>query len=120
DFRNDTPIEFMGAPAFPDGIQPISQPVDLEAWTGEARYTSSQQSPIRWIAGVFAQKTARARVDDFGPLLFGAEPSEFDTPVRQLAAFAQGEVRVTRNIDATLALRYDNVRIAEDITGVTS
>jgi len=120
DFRNDKPITFFGVPFFPNGIQPISQPVDLRAWTGEVRYTSADDATIRWIAGAFAQDTLRERIDDFGPLLFGAEAQAFRTPTTQLAAFGQIAADVAENIEATLAVRYDSVETSEDITGVNT
>jgi iron complex outermembrane recepter protein len=120
DFRNDKPITFLGAPFFPNGIQPISQPVDLRFWTGEVRYTSADDAPVRWIAGVFAQDTLRKRVDDFGPLLFGAEASAYRTPTTQLAAFAQATTRWAERFETTLALRYDSVETSEEISGVIS
>jgi len=43
------------------------------------RYTSPGDRRFRWIAGAFYQHTLRKRVDDFGPLLFGAEPPGFVT-----------------------------------------
>ena len=120
DFSNDKPITFFGTPFFPNGIQPIAQPVDLRAWTGEARYTSSDSAPIRWIAGAFVQDSLRKRVDDFGPLLFGAEASAFRTPTTQVAAFGQVTASLADQLEATLALRYDNVKTSEDMTGVTT
>lgn len=118
DFRNDKPLTFFGVPAFPGGIQPIAQPVDLEIWTGEARYTSNGDAPMRWIAGVFAQDILRVRVDDFGPLLFGGEPSRFRTPTTHLAAFTQIAADVGERWEATGAVRFDNVETSEDIRGV--
>ncbi|MBL8643803.1 MAG: TonB-dependent receptor [Rhodospirillaceae bacterium] len=118
DFRNDKILTFGGVPAFFNGIQPISQPVDLRLWTGEVRFTSADDAALRWIAGVFGQDTLRNRVDDFGPLLFGAEASKFRTPTTQLAAFGQVETDITERIEATLALRYDSVETSEDIRGV--
>ncbi len=120
DFRNDKPITFFGAPFFPAGIQPIAQPVDLRAWTGEVRYTSADSAPVRWIAGAFVQDTLRKRLDDFGPLLFGAEASAFRTPTKQLAAFGQIATSLTDQLDVTMAARYDSVKTSEDITGVVT
>jgi iron complex outermembrane receptor protein len=120
DFRNDKVLTYGGVPAFFNGIQPIMQPVDFRIWTGEVRYTSAEDAHVRWIAGAFAQDTLRNRVDDFGPLLFGFEPSAFRTPTTQLAAFAQAETNLTDALEATLALRYDNVETSEDITGVNT
>ncbi|MDX2224839.1 MAG: TonB-dependent receptor [Rhodospirillaceae bacterium] len=120
DFRNDKPVTFLGLPFFPDGIQPIAQPVDLEIATAELRYTSADDMRLRWIAGAFVQDVTRIRVDDFGPLLFGAEASRFRTPLTQSAAFAQAGYRLSDALDATLAVRYDRVETSEDIRGATT
>lgn len=120
DFRNDKVLTFLGAPAFFNGIQPISQPVDLHFWTGEVRYTSADDAPVRWIVGAFAQDSHRFRIDDFDPLLFGFEASSFRTPTTQLAAFTQVASNLGDNLEATLAVRYDNVKTSEDIRGVMS
>jgi iron complex outermembrane receptor protein len=82
------PLTFFGAPVFPAGLQPIRQPTDLEVWTGEARYVSSARARLRWTAGLFVQDVLRERVDDFGPLLFGAAPPAYRTTSVQTAAFA--------------------------------
>jgi len=119
DFRN-TPLDYAGFPAFPAGIQPILQPVDLHFWTGEVRYTSADNQPFRYTIGAFAQDTQRDRVDDFGPLLFGGEPFAFDTPTTQLAVFGQGTYAVTDRFDVTAALRYDNVDTSETISGTAT
>lgn len=120
DFRNDKILTFFGVPAFFNGIQPISQPVDLRIWTGEVRYTSADDARLRWIAGAFAQDILRNRVDDFGPLLFGAEPAAFRTPTTQLAAFGQLATNFSERLEATLALRYDTVETSEDIRRVNT
>lgn len=120
DFRNDKPVTFFGLPLFPNGIQPIAQPVDLRAWTGESRLTSDDAAPVRWIAGVFVQDVLRIRVDDFGPLLFGGEASRYRTPTTQLAGFGQASFTPADRWDVTAALRFDSVRTSEDIRGVTS
>jgi iron complex outermembrane receptor protein len=100
------PITLFGLP-FPDGFQPISQPTDLEVWTGEARYVSPSAPPTRFIAGVFAQAVERRRVDDFGPLLFGAPAPLYVTDSLQTAAFGQVEHDFGPRWSALAALRYD-------------
>jgi iron complex outermembrane recepter protein len=107
DFRNDKPITFFGAPAFPDGLQPISQPVDLIAFTQELRYTSPDTDRLRWIAGLFFQDSRRDRTDDFGPLLFGGPALISRTRSTQFGLFAQTSYDFTANIEATAAIRYD-------------
>jgi len=99
------PVEVFGFP-FPNGLQPIRQPIDLGAWTGEARWASPADARVRWIGGVFAQDVERVRVDDFGPLLFGAPPPRYQVDSLQTAAFAQAETDIGP-AEVSLALRYD-------------
>lgn len=107
DFRHDTPILIGGVPYFPDGIQPIAQPKDIEVWTQELRYVSPDDRRLRWIVGGFVQDVTNQRTDDFGPLLFGAEAETFKTRSTQWAAFAQASYDVSDALEATVALRYD-------------
>lgn len=120
DFRNDKPLTFEGFPAFPDGIQPISQPIDIRAWTSEVRLTSSDHGPLRWQAGLFFQRLERDRTDDFGPLLFGAEALRAETRSNQIGVFAQASYDIAPTFEATLALRYDRDRRKEDTVGTVS
>jgi iron complex outermembrane receptor protein len=99
------PITIGGFP-FPNGLQPIRQPIEIEALTAEARWTSPAAARVRWIAGVIAQGVDRERVDDFGPLLFGAPPPRYDVESVQTAAFGQAETAVGP-ATVSLALRYD-------------
>jgi iron complex outermembrane receptor protein len=119
DFRN-TPLTFYGEPTFPNGIQPISQPVDLQAWTSELRLASRGAGPFRWHMGFFFQRTERGRTDDLGPLLFGAEPQRAKTRSNQIGIFAQGSYDVLPALEATLALRYDRDRRKEATLGTQS
>jgi iron complex outermembrane recepter protein len=64
-------LTFFGFPAFPNGIQPIAQPIDIRATTLQGRWTSSLEGAFNFQIGAFAQDTDKDRVDDFGPLLFG-------------------------------------------------
>jgi iron complex outermembrane receptor protein len=85
------PLTFFGFPAFPDGIQPIRQPIDLTATTAELRYRldsgrSGSSSSLE--LGLFRQETDRFRIDDFGPLLFGAAPPAYRTQAVQTGLFA--------------------------------
>lgn len=80
------PLTFFGFPAFPDGIQPISQPIDIGAWTAEASW-SRQIGSFALEAGVFAQDTTRRRIDEFGPLLFGAPAPAYRNTGSQRAVF---------------------------------
>ncbi|GEM_PF-1135439 len=117
DFRHDTPVTLDGLPLFPDGIQPISQPVDIEAWTSEVRLTSQGARPLRWHAGFFFQRLERDRTDDLGPLLFGAEPQRAETRSNQIGLFAQASYDVLPTLEATLGIRYDRDRRKEDTVG---
>jgi outer membrane receptor protein involved in Fe transport len=100
------PITLFGAP-LADGLQPIRQPIDIEASTGEIRYVSAAAAPTRFIAGVFAQDVERRRLDDFGPLLFGAPAPLYVTDSLQTAAFGQVEHDFSARWSALAALRYD-------------
>lgn len=120
DFRHDTPVTLDGVPLFPDGIQPISQPVDIEAWTSELRLTSQGAGPLRWHAGFFFQRLERDRTDDLGPLLFGAEPQRAETRSNQIGLFGQVSYDVVPTVEATLGLRYDRDRRKEDTVGTDS
>ena len=99
------PVTIFGFP-FPDGLQPIRQPIDLRAWTGEARWTSSDAARVRSTMGVFVQDLERERVDDFGPLLFGAAPPRYVVESLQTAVFGQAEAEAGP-ATVSLALRYD-------------
>lgn len=100
------PISLFGLP-FPDGFQPIRQPIEIEAATGELRYVSAAAAPTRFIAGAFVQAAERKRVDDFGPLLFGGPVPRYLTDSVQTAAFGQVEHDVSARWTVLTALRYD-------------
>jgi iron complex outermembrane receptor protein len=120
DFRNDTPITLNGVPFFPDGIQPIAQPVDIKAWTSELRLTSRAASPLRWHVGLFFQRLERERTDDFGPLLFGGEALRAETRSSQVGIFGQASYDLLPRVELTAALRYDRDRRREDTVGTAS
>jgi iron complex outermembrane receptor protein len=82
------PLTFFGFPAFPDGIQPIAQPIEIAATTALARWDRDWSAKWRTQAGLFHQATDKDRVDDFGPLLFGGPALAYDTRSRQSAIFA--------------------------------
>lgn len=94
-------------PGFPNGIQPVRQPTRLDVWTAEARHVSPDDRRLRWIAGGFVQDIERGRVDDFGPLLFGAPAPRYDVRSTNLAAFGQIDYDVTDAVTLSAALRYD-------------
>lgn len=81
------PLTFFGFPAFPNGIQPIAQPIDVRASTLQVRWAGNLGSDFAYSIGVFGQDTDKDRIDDFGPLLFGAPPSAYATNSRQTALF---------------------------------
>jgi len=120
DFRNDKPLTFFGEIAFPDGAQPIAQPVALKVFTQELRYTSPGNDRFRWIFGLFYQDVSRDRTDDFGPLLFGAEAPLIATDSKVFAAFAQASYDLTDALELTVALRYDRDERDEVTSGVNS
>lgn len=106
DFRNG-PVTLNGLPLFPEGVQPLNQPKDIEVLTQEIRYTSDDARRFRWIVGAFVQDMKNVRVDDFGPLLFGAEAPRFRTRSTQTAVFGQASYDLTPVLELTAALRYD-------------
>jgi len=103
------PLTFFGLPLFPDGLQPIRQPVTLDVWSGEARLTDDNAGdPLRWNLGVFAQRTERRREDDFGPLLFGAPIPEYRTDATLAAVFGTVSRDLGQRWTVTGALRLDH------------
>jgi iron complex outermembrane recepter protein len=105
DFLPFKPITFLGEPFYPDGVQPIRQPVAMRALTLEARYTSRDDAPIRSIAGVFLQNIRRDRVDDFEG--FFLPPYLYRTRSTQFGAFGQVQTNIMPQVQFTAALRYD-------------
>jgi iron complex outermembrane recepter protein len=106
------PLTFFSAPIFPDGLQPIRQPTDIDATTVELRLTHSAipvgdgAASVRY--GLFAQRVERVRLDDFGPLLFGASPPRYHTEADQRAAFLGATWRSNAwTIEADLRLDQD-------------
>jgi iron complex outermembrane recepter protein len=84
------PLTFFGAPLFPDGLQPISQPIDLDIGTYELVYRTGAAGSADdggLTLGVFRQDVERRRTDDFGPLLFGAPAPAYATTSTQTAVF---------------------------------
>jgi iron complex outermembrane recepter protein len=80
------PLTFFGAPIFPNGLQPIRQPTDIRAETADLSWRRDVgQAQLK--LGLFGQNVARTRVDDFGPLLFGAPAARYDSDAEQRAAY---------------------------------
>lgn len=112
------PLTFFGFPAFPNGIQPISQPIDIGAWTAEASW-SHGFGDLALEAGVFAQDTTRRRIDEFGPLLFGAPAPAYRNTGRQRAVFGSlvwepGDLRIEAG------LRHDRDERGQTITSTAT
>ncbi len=105
DFLPYLPITTAGEPLYPNGVQPIRQPVQMRALTLEARYTSRNDAPIRSIAGVFFQNTRRDRLDDFEG--FFLSPFLYRTRSSQFGAFGQVQTDITPALQLSAALRYD-------------
>lgn len=81
------PLTFFGFPAFPTGIQPIRQPIDLRATTAEVRWVSGDDQGLTQQWGLFVQDTDKDRTDDFGPLLFGGPAPRYLTRSHQTSVF---------------------------------
>ncbi len=107
DFRPEKPLTFFGFPAFADGIQPISQPVDIKAYTQEIRLTSADDKELRWIIGGFFQHSNKLRTDDFTG--FGTYLAERQKST-QTALFASVDADVGPSVTLSGALRYDHVK----------
>jgi iron complex outermembrane recepter protein len=123
------PLTFFGFPAFPNGIQPISQPIDLTATTGELRYRRDSARPgsnSSLEIGLFRQETQRFRIDDFGPLLFGAPPPAYRTDAVQTGLFASAILDVGDLVPTLAGLtlevqgRHDRDERSQTITTSTT
>lgn len=114
DFRNG-PVTFFGAPVFPDGIQPILQPVNLDVETFEARAEHQGQSRLSWRLGSFVQDVSRIRTDDFGPLQFGGPALRFNNHSTQFAFFGGLDIKANRLFTLSGDLRYDQDRRSQEI-----
>ena len=101
------PLTFFGAPIFPNGLQPIAQPIDLTAWTGQATLDAPLTQRLDGRIGVFASTLDRQRTDDFGPLLFGGDAARYETQADQAAVFAALDWRATDALTLSGALRWD-------------
>lgn len=105
DYRNG-PLTFFGAPLFPDGLQPIAQPVDIHASTLDVGVEGDFAS-LTWRITGFIQDLDRDRVDDFGPLLFGAPPSRFETDSLQTAGAISLDWAASERLTLSAAVRRD-------------
>ncbi|GBF57303.1 pesticin receptor [Candidatus Phycosocius bacilliformis] len=101
------PLTFFGFPAFPNGIQPIRQPIDIAATTAEVRWISDGADKLTQQWGAFLQKTDKDRTDDFGPLLFGAPAPRYLTRSNQISAYGALGYRVSPVIKLEVQGRFD-------------
>jgi len=102
------PLTFFGDPVFPDGIQPVRQPIGIRAWTGQATLDAPLAARLDGRLGLFAQAIDSRRTDDFGPLQFGAPPSAYRTRTTQTGAFGALDWRALEAVTLSAALRYDS------------
>jgi iron complex outermembrane recepter protein len=108
------PLTFFGFPAFPNGIQPITQPIDIRASTLDLRWNRETPRGDLMI-GAFWQETFKGRVDDFGPLLFGGPPPGYDTGSTQSAIYGSWRRPVTSRLTLEAQGRLDRDRRSQTI-----
>jgi iron complex outermembrane receptor protein len=101
------PLTFFGAPIFPDGLQPIRQPIDIKAWTGQITLDAPLSRKLDARLGAFVQDIENRRIDDFGPLSFGAPPSAYRTQSTQTGVFGSIDWRPIEALSLSGALRWD-------------
>jgi iron complex outermembrane receptor protein len=122
DYRQGA-LTFFGAPLFPIGLQPIRQPTDIAATTFDARYRLRVEGGSRetvYVLGVFAQDIDRKRIDDFGPLLFGAPAPSYDTDSLQTALYGSARwqgARLTFDLQGRLDRDQRTQTISNSATG---
>jgi iron complex outermembrane receptor protein len=107
------PLTLFGTIPFPNGLQPISQPTDIFATTADLRFVHGDRT--RATFGVFVQDVDRTRIDQFGPLLFGANAPRYETAALQAAFYAGLSRRIDRLV-LDLNLRADRDRRTQTIT----
>jgi iron complex outermembrane receptor protein len=100
-------LTFFGFPAFPNGIQPIRQPIDIRATTSQIQWVSADDARLMHQWGAFVQETDKDRTDDFGPLLFGAPAPRYLTHSVQSSVFGGLGYAATPNIKLELQGRFD-------------
>lgn len=101
------PLTFFGAPAFPNGLQPIRQPIDIHAWTAQATYDAPLSARLDGRVGAFVQDMDKGRTDDFGPLLFGGAAPGYDTQTTQTGVFGALDWRASEAVTLSGAVRWD-------------
>jgi iron complex outermembrane receptor protein len=90
-------------------VQPVSQPIDLEVFTQEVRFTSSAEDRLQWIAGAFDQNTRRERLDYLSRAL-PVPDVLYTSEADQIAGFLQASYQLTDRLNVLGALRYDEDR----------
>ncbi|GIU67272.1 TonB-dependent receptor [Candidatus Phycosocius spiralis] len=100
-------LTFFGFPAFPNGIQPIRQPIDIRATTSQIRWVSQDDTRLTHQWGAFVQETGKNRTDDFGPLLFGVPAPRYLTHALQTSVFGGVGYAATPNIKLEVQGRFD-------------
>ncbi len=104
DFRNG-PVSSQGVD-YPQGVQPIQQPVALVSETAELRYTSSSAKPLRWIVGSFVQTTKKQVINDYHG--FGdPNPHVINNHSFELGLFMAANYDINQQFELSAALRYD-------------
>ena len=101
------PLTFFGFSAFPNGIQPIRQPIDVRATTAEVRWVSNDSQALTHQWGLFVQDTDKDRTDDFGPLLFGGPAPRYLTRSHQTSVFGGLGYQVTPEFKVEAQGRLD-------------
>lgn len=88
---------------------------ESETFAQEFRVTSRAEQALRWVAGVyfFDQDRFRSLATTF--LGFPAPPAAQDLELRNYAAFGNMSYDLTRDLELTLAFRYDE-ETPEDLT----
>ena len=109
------PLTFFGFPAFPNGIQPIRQPIDVRATTAEVRWVSDDNQDFTHQWGLFVQDTDKDRTDDFGPLLFGGPAPRYLTRSRQTSIFGGLGYHVTPELKLEAQGRLDQDQRSQTI-----
>ncbi len=105
DFRHG-PVSSQGVD-YPNGVQPIHQPVGLVSETGELRYTSSNAGTLKLIAGLFLQNTRKLVINDYQG--FGdPNPHYIYNKSFEYGLFVQGNYDVSPQLELSMALRYDS------------
>jgi iron complex outermembrane receptor protein len=102
------PLTFFGAQLFPNGLQPIRQPIDIDAWTAQATLDAPLGARLDARLGLFLQDGDERRTDDFGPLLFGAPASAYRTSTRQTGVFGSLDWRAHDALTLSAAARFDS------------